>query len=196
LDIRSSNDNSLLITIGGGTQDLLGGWLLDGTYRAQRCGTEPPVVSPSAAAVFLGSMLPAGSSSSPTVGPNPDPTALYVFVGPTTETYSAPLSQFACTATAQLAFRLPAALQVTGIVDLTNPSLAASFNVSLFSGGACSGKGDIGGFTAAPTTGKLDILSIEGGSISFRLSQAFVLSSVATLPYFDAEGLYQGTMGP
>jgi hypothetical protein len=122
------------------------------------------------------------------VGSSPDPTALYVFLGTATETCAAPLSPLACTGTGRMALRLPTALQVPGTVSLTDPRLAASFDDSSAAMPGCDAGTDE--TQAAPTRGQLQILSIDGSSLSFQLFGAY------DDPSFDADGLYTATVCP
>ena len=123
-----------------------------------------------------------------TVGSSPDPTALYVFAGTSTETCGAPLSSIECTGTGRLSFRLPTSLQVPGTHELGDPLLAASFDVSQASAESCIPSTDEA--QVAATLGQLEILSIDGSSISFTLFGAHAGVE------FDADGLYTATLCP
>jgi hypothetical protein len=145
-----------------------------------------------------GAHLPAGLPASPTIGPSPDPAALYVFLGTGTQTCADPLAALGCAPRCagsstvpcvggRVSFRLPAALQQPGTIDLADPEIAASIEVQNASDDAsCASLGS--------PSGELTITSIDAGGLSFTLFQAITLPSLGE--QYDADGAYQATMCP
>ena len=131
LELLATDATSLSIKLSGGVVGLQDPPLiLDGTYTVPRCGTAPATLPPRAGVAIRGSSLPADLPSNPTIGTTVDPTALYVFLGTETQTCSAPLSALSCDGAARLVLKIPAALQQTGTLDLSDPELAASVAIA------------------------------------------------------------------
>jgi hypothetical protein len=156
---------------------------LKGTFTIPRCDAAPPPPPPGAAVVLRGAQLPAGLPPSATIGATVDPTALYVFLGTGTQTCSDPLSPLGC-GPARLMLRIPAALQHPGTLDLSDPQLAASAQISADGTASCTAS------SGSVTMGTLTITSIDASGISFSLLRSL------TGPSFDADGLYQATICP
>ncbi len=163
---------------------------LSGSQTLTRCEAAPAPPPPNAAVAIRGADLPAGLPASPTIGASPDPTAVYVFLGTGTQTCAAPLAPIGCAGAGRIALRIPAALQQPGTLDLSDPELAASFEIAADAGTSnCTSST---GSTFAQ--GTLTIASMDATSISFTLYQS--LASGGSGPDFDADGLYQATICP
>lgn len=185
LEIVSSDPTSLSLKISGGVTAIPND-VIDGAYTATRCGAPPAPRAPSPAIAIQGSKLPPGSSSSSTVGSDPDPNALYLFLGTADQSCQDPLSAASCNGTSRMVLRLPASLQHAGTIDLSDASLAASYAV--YDGPpSCSATG--GSFA----NGTLTIESIDASSVVFRVYGSFSQGQGGT---FDLDGRYAATICP
>jgi hypothetical protein len=197
LQITSTDSGSISVELSGGVLGGLSGSSndmtfdavhLDGSYTASRCEPAPATPPPNAAVAILGSKLPAGLPANPTIGTTPDPTALYVFLGTGTQTCADPLSDLGCSGAGRMVLKIPAALQQPGTLQLSDPQLAASAELT-WSMGNC---------TARPmdsfVPGTLTISSADTTGLTFTLFQSAVETS--SPPLFDADGLYQATICP
>jgi hypothetical protein len=163
---------------------------LQGMYTASRCEPAPTPPAPRAAVAITGANLPAGLPASPTIGTSPDPTAIYLFVGTTTQTCADPLSSVGCDGAARMTIAIPAALQVPGTLQLSNPQLATSIEIAADSGTAnCTSSVD-----AAFMAGTLTIHSVDAGGISFSLYQSLTVTTLDVDA--DLDGLYQAPLCP
>jgi hypothetical protein len=152
-----------------------------GTYTALRCGPVPPAPVPSPAIAIRGSKLPAGSMTTP-----PDPNALYVVVG--TGSCSNPLGNIDCSGGERLVFALPPSLQTTGMVELDDPRLVATYSIAGDPGTPdCSAVG--GDFTS----GLVDVRSVDPTVVTFRVFGSYSFSGMRS---FELDGLYAATICP
>ena len=195
LEILATGTTSLSIKLSGGVvgYEVPGATpsvILDGTYTVPWCGTAPPTPQPSAGVAIRGSSLPADLPSNPTIGTTVDPTALYVFIGTGTQTCADPLSALPCNGDARLVLKIPATLQQTGTLDLSDSELAGSVAISANSGSAnCTT-----GVGTKLTQGTIDIVSLDASAISLSLYQSHVSTSNGATD--DLDGLYQATICP
>jgi hypothetical protein len=184
LEIVSSEATTLSVKLQVGVHQA--GWpLLDGDYTVLRCGAPPPVTPPSAAMAVLGSNLPA-----PPGGPAPDPTALYLFMGTAAETCQDPWSSNDCTQTSRVMLSLPAALQMPGIINLSDPAIAATYDDSRDPPYACTAYDHIGG---TMPNGTIEILSIDASGLSFKIYGSHIDNGSGG---FNADGLYAASICP
>ncbi|WP_437321784.1 hypothetical protein [Sorangium sp. So ce385] len=154
-----------------------------GDYTATFCGDPPPQLPPSP-----GRAIPGAALAAPPDGPSPDPDALYLFLGSAAESCADPWSSVACTGTSRVTLRLPPAYQKPGILDLTDPAIAASFTRSWST--TCTPDDLVSGVFDG---GTIEILSIDERGVSCR-----VYGSHTDLTYggFDADGLYTASSCP
>lgn len=183
LEIVSSDESAVAVKLSMGSSKH-GFPDIDGDYVAARCGTPPPESPPIPAVAMLGADLPAPLKGDPAL----DPEALYLFFGTEDETCKDPLASTDCTADQRVVLPLPPSLQKPGIIDLADPALAASLQLGFPEN--CNS--DNGVLHASFAKGTLEILSIDGSGVSFRVQGSYV-----TLGVFDfgfcADGLYAAT---
>ncbi|MDC3961730.1 hypothetical protein [Polyangium jinanense] len=155
---------------------------VDGDYTATFCSTAPPPSPPSPALAVQGENL-----ATPPGGASPDPDALYLFLGTEPGSCQDPWSPIDCTHTSRVMLRLPPSLQTPGIIDLTDPAIAASYWRGSAPG--CNDATDTGPFAG----GTIEILSIDAGEVLCK-----VYGSATPLDWgsFNADGLYAATLCP
>jgi hypothetical protein len=200
LEIVSTDSGSISIKLSGGLtaglETMMNGmWTstavsLDGPWTGSRCEPAPTAPPPKAAVAIKGSSLPAGLPSNPTIGTTVDPTALYVFLGTGTQTCMAPLPDLGCAGAGRITLRIPAALQQPGTINLSDPQLAASFEITPPTGTSNCTPGPSGSFSQ----GTLTISSADASGLTFTLYQS--AASGQSVALLDADGLYQATICP
>ncbi|WP_437494077.1 hypothetical protein WME75_21770 [Sorangium sp. So ce1014] len=158
---------------------------IGGDYTAAYCG-DPPLPSPPSP----GRAIPGAALATPPGGPTPDPDALHLFLGSAAESCADPWSPLACTGASRVTLSLPPAYQKPGILDLTDPTIAASFSFTYPASADCTAGEPISGVFAG---GTIEILSIDASGVSCRL---YGSHTVLTQGRFDADGLYTASSCP
>ncbi|WP_437972175.1 hypothetical protein WMF04_24045 [Sorangium sp. So ce260] len=154
---------------------------LGGDYTATYCG-DPPLPSPPSP----GRAIPGAALAAPPGGPTPDPDALHLFLGSAAESCADPWSPLACTGASRVTLSLPPAHQKPGILDLTDPAIAASFSFTYPASADCaSGEPVTGVFDG----GTIEILSIDASGVSCRVYGSHT-GLTPGFGVFDADGLY------
>ncbi|XYH95887.1 hypothetical protein ACMHYB_50195 [Sorangium sp. So ce1128] len=194
LEIVSSDANSVSVKLYWGTPP----WRIEfngepykpdmdlgGDYTATYCG-DPPLPSPPSP----GLAIPGAALAAPAGGPTPDPDALHLFLGSAAESCADPWSPIACTGASRVMLSLPPAYQKPGILDLTDPAIAASFSFTHPASTGC--------WAGEPITdvfdgGTIEILSIDASGVSCRV---YGSHTVLTHGGFDADGLYTASSCP
>lgn len=156
---------------------------LDGVYTGQLCGTLP-TYPPIPALAIRGVDAPPGSGT-----PTPAADSLLVALGTLPDTCADPWAAADCTLASRLTFTLPAALQKPGVIDLSDPAIAAAVTLHASSGSSVC-EPPSGPFTQ----GKIEIVSIDAGGLTFRVYQASTPASDIAPVFFD--GLYSATICP
>jgi hypothetical protein len=156
---------------------------LDGVYTGQLCGALPSY-PPTPALAIRGADAPAGSGT-----PTPAADSLLVALGTLPDTCADPWAADDCTLASRLTFTLPAALQKPGMIDLSDPAIAASVTRRA-SGGSSVCEPPSGPFTQ----GTIEILSSDAAGLTFKVYQAFTPPSDSAPVFFD--GLYSATICP
>jgi hypothetical protein len=100
------------------------------------------------------------------------------------------VSPIDCTGTQRVAFLLPAALQVPGTLQLADPSLAAHYESSEEAMPGCDPTTDY--LTTSYIAGQLEILSLDGSTLSFRIFGSSTGGEAAV----SADGLYAAPLCP
>ncbi|WP_437531251.1 hypothetical protein WME79_01785 [Sorangium sp. So ce726] len=157
---------------------------LGGDYTATYCGDPPPQIPPSP-----GRAIPGAALAAPPGGPIPDPDVLHLFLGSGAESCADPWSSIACTGTTRVTLSLPPAYQKPGILDLTDPAIAASFTHSWSSADCTADELVTGVFDG----GTIEILSIDASGVSCRV---YGSHNELTNGAFDADGLYTASSCP
>ncbi|XXT17031.1 hypothetical protein WME94_43065 [Sorangium sp. So ce429] len=158
---------------------------LGGDYTATYCG-DPPLPSPPSP----GRAIPGAALAAPPGGPTPDPEALHLFLGSAAESCADPWSPLACTGASRVSLSLPPAYQKPGILDLTDPAIAASFSFTHPASADCTAGEPINGVFDG---GTIEILSIDESGVSCRV---YGSHTVLTHGAFDADGLYTASSCP
>ncbi|WP_437548993.1 hypothetical protein WME97_01820 [Sorangium sp. So ce367] len=156
---------------------------LGGDYTATYCGAPPPSIPPSP-----GRAIPGAALAAPPGGPTPDPDALHLFLGSGAESCADPWSSIACTGATRVTLSLPPAYQKPGILDLTDPAIAASFIHSWSTD--CSATELVSGVFDG---GTIEILSIDASGVSCRVYGSHTQLDAGA---FDADGLYTASSCP
>jgi hypothetical protein len=189
LEILESGPAGLALKLSGGAPGF-GNVMLDGEYTAQICGTLAAALPPTPALAIRGSDLPAGSGgSSSGGGAPPDPDSLLVVLGTLPDTCSDPLAAADCTTASRLTFTLPPALQKPGIIDLSDPSIAATYTVA-----ASSASSSCGPPSGPLVEGTVEILTSDASGLTFKVYRSFSSWSQSVPFYFD--GLYAASICP
>jgi hypothetical protein len=189
LEIISSGPSSLSVKLRDGVKNV-GGAVIDGDYTAQLCGVPPLNSTPTPALAIRGADLPPAPGSTPPGGDaTPDPDTLFVVVGTLPSTCQDPWSSTNCTTGSRLAFSLPLALQQPGLLDLSDPAIAATYTVT-GPGSAATCDQPSGAFVG----GTIEILSSDANGLSFEVYGSH--SDVPGGGTVDFDGLYAASICP
>lgn len=182
LEIISDGSTSLSVKLSDGVN--VNGTVIDGDYTGQLCGALPPVSPPTPALAIRGVDLPAA----PGGGATPDPDSLVVFLGTLPDTCQDPWAAADCTTASRLTFTLPLALQKPGLINLSDPAIAATYTVA-----ASLGSSSCGQPSGPFANGTIEILSSDAGGLTFKVYQSF---PGATSPSLAFDGLYSASICP
>ena len=189
LEIISSGPSSLSVKLRDGVKNV-DGTVLDGDYTAQLCGVPPLVSTPTPALAIRGVDLPpAPGSTPPGGGETLDPDTLFVFLGTVPATCQDPWSSADCSTGSRLTFRLPLSLQQPGLIDLSDPAIAATYTLA----GSVSSS-TCGQPSGAFEGGTIEILSSDANGLSFKVHGSY--SDVTADGPFGLDGLYAASICP
>jgi hypothetical protein len=178
LEIVSSDPSSLTVKVSGA--DLQGWGPVDGDYVVSACGALPAAAPPSPAVAARGAAPPGG--------PAVDPDTLFIRLGSESASCGDPFAAMACDGDSRLSFTLPASLQKTGVLNLSDPAIGAQHARTPGDGApSCAA------VTGAMSDGSVEILAIDETSVSLRVYRSYVSDSTGT---FEVDGLYTATICP
>jgi hypothetical protein len=161
------------------------GVLSDGDYTGTFCGTvslDPPPVPAIAVRGADSPPLPGADSS-------PDPDALVVFLGTLPDTCEDPLAAADCSWESRLRFTIPPALQMPGVLSLSDPALAATLTVQeQIDSLVC--------VNVPATSGTVEILSVDSSGVTFKVFQAHTLPEGSVYQSYTFDGVYWASTCP